>query len=170
MVIIGGSGYSNPPVYISHDHGSTFDPLNEGLPNTLVFELVGTPDDTYLFAATEVGPYVYIVEDETWIDLAGISAPDQTYWSVEYIPELNTARFGTYGRGIWDFIIDDETIIAGDVNLDEIVNIQDLVLLVNFVLGIDSPSEEQFNAGDINDDGILNILDIIATVNIILVK
>ena len=168
MVIVGGSGYSNPPVYISYDHGASFAPLNEGLPNTLVFELAGTPDDAYFFAATEVGPYVYIVEDETWTDLAGISAPDQTYWSLEFIPELNTARFGTYGRGIWDFIMDDESIISGDVNLDEIVNIQDLIVLVNFVLGIDSPSESQFNTGNINGDGILNILDIIAIVNIIL--
>jgi len=168
MVVIGGSGYSNPPVYISYDHGETFTPLDEGLPNTLVFELAGTPDDAYFFAATEVGPYVFISEEGEWIDLAGISAPDQTYWSAEYIPELNTARFGTYGRGIWDFIIDDESIIAGDINLDEIVNIQDLVLLVNFVLGIDNPNDPQFNAADINGDGILNILDIIATVNIIL--
>jgi len=167
-VIIGGSGYSNPPVYISYDHGGSFVPLNEDLPNTLVLELAGTPDDAYFFAATEIGPYVYISEEGAWTDLAGISAPDQTYWSVEYIPELHTARFGTYGRGIWDFIIEDFVIISGDVNLDEIVNIQDLVLLINFVLGIDSPSNVQFNAGDINGDGILNILDIIAMVNIIL--
>ena len=59
-------------------------------------------------------------------------------------------------------------IISGDVNMDEIVNIQDLVLLVNFVLGIDSPSNDQFNVGDINVDGSLDILDIIAIVNIIL--
>ncbi len=168
MVIIGGSGYSNPPVYISYDHGASFVPLNDGLPNTLVFELAGTPDDKYFFAATEVGPYVYIAEEEKWIDLAGISAPDQTYWSVEYIPELHTARFGTYGRGIWDFIIDDESIILGDINQDGIVNIQDIILLVNFVLSIDNPSDQQFDAGDINGDEILNILDIIAMINIIL--
>ena len=142
--------------------------MNAGLPNTLVFELAGTPDDEYFFAATEVGPYVYIVDDEEWLDLAGISAPDQTYWSVEYVPELHTARFGTYGRGIWDFIMDDEYIIDGDVNQDGIVNIQDLVLLVNFVLEIDTPNNQQFDAADINEDGILNILDIISTVNIIL--
>ena len=167
-VIIGGSGYSNPSVYISYNHGENFEALDEGLPNTLVYELYGTPDDAYFFAATEVGPYVYIAEDGEWTDLAGLSAPDQTYWSVEYIPELKTARFGTYGRGIWDFIMDDESTIAGDLNQDEIVNVQDLILLVNFVLGIDNPSDQQFNAGDINGDGILNILDIIATVNIIL--
>jgi hypothetical protein len=170
MIIIGGSGYSNPPVYISYDHGASFISLNEGLPNTLVFELAGTPYDTYFFAATEVGPYVYITEEGTWQDLAGISAPDQTYWSVEYIPELNTARFGTYGRGIWDFIIDDSVNIAGDINFDETVNIQDVILLINFVLGIDDPDDYQFSAGDINEDDILNIQDIIATINIILVR
>ena len=111
---------------------------------------------------------MYITEEGTWQDLAGISAPDQTYWSVEYIPELNTARFGTYGRGIWDFIIDDSVDIAGDINFDETVNIQDVILLINFVLGIDDPDDSQFSAGDINEDDILNIQDIIATINIIL--
>ena len=167
-VIIAGSGYSNPPVYISYNHGESFVPFNEGLPSTLVLELAGTPDDEYFFAATEIGPYVYISEEGAWTDLSGISAPDQTYWSVEYIPELNTARFGTYGRGIWDFIIDDSVNIAGDINFDETVNIQDVILLVNFVLGIDDPDDSQFSAGDINEDDILNIQDIIATINIIL--
>ena len=51
---------------------------------------------------------------------------------------------------------------------DGIVNIQDIIMLVNFVLSIDNPSDQQFDAGDINGDEILNILDIIATVNIIL--
>ena len=133
-----------------------------------MLELAGTLDDEYFFAATEIGPYVYISEEGAWTYLSGISAPDQTYWSVEYIPELHAARFGTYGRGIWDFIIDDESIIAGDVNLDEIVNIQDLILLINFILDIDNPSDQQFNAGDTNGDSILNILDIIEIVNIIL--
>ena len=168
LVIIGGSGYSNPPVYISYDHGESFFPLNDGLPNTLVFEIAGTPDDKYFFAATEIGPYVYIIENEEWTDLAGIYAPDQTYWSVEYIPELNTARFGTYGRGIWDFIIDDNSSTAGDINQDGALNIQDLIILVNFVLNTDIPNNEQFTIGDINEDGILNILDIITAVNIIL--
>jgi len=167
-VIIGGSGYSNSAVYISYDHGVNFEELNNGLPNTLVFKISGTPDDQYLFAATEVGPYVYISDDESWSDLAGISAPDQTYWSVEYIPELNTARFATYGRGIWDFMMDMNSVISGDINFDATVNIQDVILLVNFVLGIDDPDDAQFSAGDINEDIILNIQDIIATINIIL--
>ena len=107
-VYIGGSGYSNSAVYVSYDHGVTFEAMDEGLPNTLVFELAITEDDNYLFAATEVGPYVCDLsqEQKVWQSIEGITAPDQTYWGVDYIPSVRTARFATYGRGIWDFVID----------------------------------------------------------------
>ena len=64
-------------------------------------------NDDLLFAATEVGPYAYSFNQSEWFFLSGVSGPDQTYWSVDFIPELNTARFGTYGRGIWDFILNE---------------------------------------------------------------
>ena len=60
-----------------------------------------------VFAATELGPYAYLVNENEWYLLSGDSAPDQTYWSVDFIPNINTARFGTYGRGIWDFVLND---------------------------------------------------------------
>ncbi|MEO5930112.1 MAG: FlgD immunoglobulin-like domain containing protein [Candidatus Kapaibacterium sp.] len=106
-VYIAGSGYSNPAVYVTNDDGVTFDTMNVGLPRTLVFELAGTPDDRFLFAATDAGPYVYIASRGRWYSAAGLDAPAQTYWCVDYVPELKTARFGTYGRGLWDFTIDE---------------------------------------------------------------
>ena len=48
-----------------------------------------------IFAATEVGPYVWTALTSEWIDISGLAAPDQTYWSLEYVPEINTARFGS---------------------------------------------------------------------------
>ena len=104
-VYLGGSGYSNPPVYKSTDGGENFIDISEGLPSTLVFALTSNEDESLLFAATEAGPYVYVSAHEQWYDLSGLCAPAQTYWSVEYLAEENTARFGTYGRGIWDFEI-----------------------------------------------------------------
>ncbi|MCJ7588115.1 MAG: hypothetical protein MUQ00_09490, partial [Candidatus Aminicenantes bacterium] len=101
-VTISGSGYSNPPVYQSVDNGKTFKPLNTSFPSTLAFQVVGTDSDDLLFAATEVGPYLYRTSTKQWTDLSNGVAPDQTYWSVEYLPNRRTARFGTYGRGIWD--------------------------------------------------------------------
>lgn len=104
-VYVAGSGYSNPPVYVSDDHGVTFTRFDTGLPSTLVYDLATTPDGKTLFAATEVGPYIYLESVRQWSSLAGVSAPDQIYWCVEYLPTTQTARFGTYGRGIWDFTI-----------------------------------------------------------------
>jgi len=54
--------------------------------------------------------------------------------------------------------------LPGDLNDDGTVNILDVVLLVNIVLGI-----EDFNpAGDMNTDGLINVLDVVILVNIIL--
>ena len=111
---IAGSGYSNPAVYVSEDHGNSFVPLGLGLPNTLVYDIAITPDENLLFAATEVGPYVYVKQDGIWYDLAGVTGPDQIYWSVEYLPASNILRFGTYGRGIWDFVIDSGSDVPDD--------------------------------------------------------
>ena len=103
VVYIAGSGYSNPAVYKSVDYGSSFAPMDSGLPPTLVHQLAADTNDSFLFAATEAGAYVYVRQDSMWYDLAETAAPDQTYWSVEYIPIINTVRFASYGRGIWDF-------------------------------------------------------------------
>ncbi len=104
-VIIAGSGYSNPGVYVSNDHGATFTPMSDGLPRTLVFELSMSGDEEFIYAATAAGPFVYIAARGLWYPIAGIDAPEQTYWCVDYIEELRTARFGTYGRGLWDFAV-----------------------------------------------------------------
>jgi hypothetical protein len=100
-VYIGGSGYSNPPVYVSHNHGQSFAAFDNQLPGTLVHELSGSLDDSLLFAATELGPYVYHRATSAWHPAAGLHAPDQVYWTVDYVDSLRVARFGTYGRGIW---------------------------------------------------------------------
>ena len=59
-------------------------------------------------------------------------------------------------------------IMVGDVNFDAVINVLDVVILVNFILEVDTPDSDQFTAGDINSDGILNVLDIVNLVNLIL--
>ena len=117
IVYIGGSGYSNPAVYKTVDGGNTFTPMAVGLPSTLVYGLACTPDESLIFAATESGPYVYKQADTTWYYLGGINAADELFWSVEYIPSLHTARFGTHGRGIWDFALDSTLYVSAENGL-----------------------------------------------------
>ena len=55
--------------------------------------------------------------------------------------------------------------LIGDSNMDGAINIQDIIVIINIALGIDSA--DQYNA-DTNQDGSVDILDVISTVNIIL--
>ena len=62
---------------------------------------------------------------------------------------------------------DFEVELYGDVNFDGSLDITDVILLVNFVLG-QTPTEEQSLTADMNQDGIVNILDVIQVVGEIL--
>ena len=62
---------------------------------------------------------------------------------------------------------DFEVELYGDVNFDGSLDITDVILLVNFVLGT-TPTEEQGLTADISQDGIINILDVIQVVGEIL--
>ncbi len=104
-VYIGGSGYSNPAAYRSTNHGQTFTPINNGLPNTLINKMDINDDGTLLFAATDVGPYVYVVAENQWYPMDGVSAPDQVYWDVDFVNSSNLVRFSSDGRGVWEFAI-----------------------------------------------------------------
>jgi photosystem II stability/assembly factor-like uncharacterized protein len=104
LAYVGGSGYLGHPVWRTTDGGQSWEGLGDGLPNTLVLGLaLGGASGEILFAATEAGPYAWDPATGQWSSLLGTEAPVTTYWSVEWVPELGVARFGTYGRGIWDY-------------------------------------------------------------------
>ena len=70
--------------------------------------------------------------------------------------------------GLDDFLIEyvsDGSGILGDVNSDETVDVLDVVVLVNMILG-----SEPINYGtaDLNNDNQINVQDIITLINIIL--
>ena len=49
-----------------------------------------------------------------------------------------------------------------------IINILDIVILINFILNFQIPTDIELSTSDLNYDGLLNVLDIIQLVNIIL--
>ena len=71
--------------------------------------------------------------------------------------------FDYIGEPQEDFIPD----LYGDVNFDGSININDIVIMVHFILG-GTPTDEQFITGDMNYDGIINIVDVILVVNQVL--
>ena len=51
----------------------------------------------------------------------------------------------------------------GDINNDGILNVQDVVIMINYILGGVYDSN-----GDINNDGIINVQDVVILINLIL--
>jgi len=58
--------------------------------------------------------------------------------------------------------------LPGDANLVNVIDVLDLVVIMNYVLGNSELSDVGFYASDINEDTIINIQDIILVINIIL--
>ncbi len=100
----GGSGYAGHPVWKTTDGGISWQGMGQGLPSTLALGLaLGGETGEDLFAACEAGPYAFDAQAGEWTSILGTEAPLTVYWCVEWVPEISVARFGTYGRGIWDY-------------------------------------------------------------------
>ena len=56
----------------------------------------------------------------------------------------------------------------GDLNQDTLIDILDLVIVINFILGDMELSNIQLFAADINEDTIINIQEVIMIINMIL--
>lgn len=148
--------YENIPVALFH---GTFDlvvPYDEGYPFTLGITLPVVYGSTKISEKmTTLGIEHNLVIEE--------NEPHEYYGSVN-----GNLNLGGGPNDYWNSIIQESyqflysfIYIDGDVNSDGLLNIQDIVIIINFILNIDNPSEEQLSIADMNDDGTLNILDVI---------
>ena len=58
--------------------------------------------------------------------------------------------------------------MLGDANFDQIINVLDVVIMVNFAIGLNQPTDSEIEVCDFNFDGIINVLDIVQLINLIL--
>ena len=58
--------------------------------------------------------------------------------------------------------------LPGDLTQDGNIDVLDVVVMINFILGGDPPTATELFVGDLNMDGFINIQDIIILINIIL--
>lgn len=122
-VIVCGTGWSNTGVLLSADGGQTFYPLSNKAIYATYFDIALTKDDKFLYAATSEGPRLYDFEAQTWFDLNKNNIPVVEYRSVEFLEEDQIARFGTYGRGLWDLKITEPIITSVHKKKEELISI-----------------------------------------------
>ena len=109
-----------------------------------------TYDDYYMPNDGSPYPRDFIIDQEGVIQYANNEIDFQ--WMLYVIDEL----------------ISSNSYILGDINSDGFIDILDIVLLVNIILGEFEPSENQLSAADLNQDSVIDVIDIVALVNIVL--
>lgn len=109
-----------------------------------------TYDDYYMPNDGSPYPRDFIVDQEGILQYANNEI--DTEWMIYVLNELIGSNQG----------------VLGDINVDGAINILDVVIMVNFILGSQIPTDVEFSSSDLNSDGILNVLDIIQLINIIL--
>ena len=89
---------------------------------------------------------------------------DQNF-SYEYCIEVNNeCGASNWTCGIGQLAIAD----LGDINIDGLIDVLDIVLLVNYILELQEFDEVQLLLSDLNNDQLINILDIVLLANFIL--
>ena len=103
-----------------------------------------------------------------------ISLTNNVVFKVSAEDIFNEGDFGS-GGSLVEAAFDDFSLQAidyeyllGDANNDSLLNVLDVVLIVNFALDIQEPSNVQYQSSDVNQDGIINILDVVLLVNLVL--
>ena len=108
----------------------------------------------------------------TTVDLSLINE-NSTFYFTEYdnyskVLVINSNYVDSLTNQI-DFQISvDSANLLGDINSDGAININDVIILINYILLHDEYSDEVFLASDINSDLQLNIMDVVQLINIIL--
>ena len=92
------------------------------------------------------------------IDLKQTTSINQNYW--------NTYQGDAHRTGSYVFIGSD--IVLGDLNEDGLIDVLDLVMVINIIIGSLDPTSTQLFSGDLNSDGTIDVLDVVQLINTIL--
>jgi len=103
----------------------------------------------------------WVVPDEDFGDYYRLCLPGVYQLEITSGGELTTIEKITVGTGQSTRVnLITGTIIPGDINGDNDINIADVVLIQNFIAELSIPSPAEFNSADWNGDGILNRVDL----------
>ena len=145
-----------------------------------------TPDNNYTISLQD-GSYEYVIlcvntEGEWWNDIWSNSTFFNAPLECDVTVDVEDGPFGNYGltvagenqtvslcAGTCDETCGSGVVCGtGDSNQDSGVDVLDVVLVVDFVLGNNTPNDDQLCASDMNADGGIDVLDVVQIVDIIL--
>lgn len=124
-ILFSGPSNNNVGSILSTDGGNTWTDVTGVFPSgddAQTGGMIVIPSGEFVFAGTDIGPYVFDVAQETWYSLAeGIGFFNAM--DVDYINSTNSIRFATWGAGILDFNIEntlsveEESLITSQIKM-----------------------------------------------------
>ena len=165
------SGFGSSHLFKYDYMNYTWIDIGANLPDVPTSAVTIDPDySSHIYVGNDLGIFVSLDDGENWYNYNdGIG--DATMVMDLSISTINrTLRAVTHGNGVFERkLIDIEEFVLGDVNLDGVVDILDVIHTVNIILGLNTnPSTYELWASDLNQDGTIDILDIVHLVNTIL--
>ncbi len=124
------------------------------------------------WAISDNAQYYYLYRDESLLSI--IPSSQELYYQDLFVEQNTVYEYcieavNDCGTSAW-FCNEGSLALGviGDINLDTQIDVLDIVILLNYILELNNPTDEQLWLADINQDGILNVLDVVILVNIIL--
>lgn len=127
------SGYSDGnKVYYTADGGATWNNYSTGLPNVPANDIIyreGSNKELYL--ATDIGVYYRNADSDTWISYSN-NLPNVIVTDLQIAKNFNKLKAATYGRGVWETVL--EPIIPSKiaVSTDLIYGCTDAPIMVSY--------------------------------------
>jgi len=148
-------------VYMSDDLGNSWESISSNLPELPINCIVLDPEkEGNIYIGTDSGIFYSSNGGSNWEGWSH-NMPRVPVTDLKIHNPTRKLIAGTYGLSAFSLELDQN--LTGDINLDNIVNILDVVLLLNSIL-----DNQYSQIADINLDGQLSILDIVLLVNIII--
>tara|TARA_A100001011_G_scaffold396040_1_gene492830 strand:+ start:15130 stop:18051 length:2922 start_codon:yes stop_codon:yes gene_type:complete len=155
---------------------------DNGVPGAELFSKIVAGADTGLDGWNEKdlsGEYDELLSGDFWAGIRSLSSTknfgiDNSSSGSTYYKGSSSEEWSEVatGNAMIRLFLDDlgggESCISGDVNGNTTVEVSDIVLMVNYILGTMTPDDQQTCAADANGDGSVAVNDIVLVINIIL--
>lgn len=150
-------GSQDNPVLLMWNEDYTSDSIKVIWASGISVDEAGAPADGVLFyiefAPVDEG-YTDLLLDDFLLSDADETGPQE-------IP-------ATFIDGSITVIDDVPDIVYGDVNFDGVINVEDVILIMQSILGLTQLDADQQLAADVNGDGVINVEDVILVMQYIL--
>jgi len=148
-------------IFMSTDLGASWESVSSNLPEIPINCIaLDSEREGHIYIGTDSGIFFTSNSGIEWVSYS-YNMPRVPVIDLKIHNPTRKLIAGTYGLSAFSINLDQN--LLGDINYDGILNVLDVVLLVNLVLG-----NEYSDSADLNLDSDLSILDIVLLINIIL--